>query len=548
MDSNLIAQEEDPPEVSDGEELTPEEEEMEAIAVVIEEQLMCLNADGLAELAKTLKIRRGRLKTKDGLKSKFQLRREVRKSIDGICSAGTREGLQLLKTVRREIASLKGDTFFRSAAANAFDDEMSKDEESETVDGREHVTNQSAEDNSASELEPEGLNAREQVHAHQPAEEVTKKAQEMLEQMLVMQQQLKSLVVKSGSDREKEPEETRADKKKQMATDEDTDTELFCPQTRSNRFAKESSDHVFRESSESASEAGKFRKRNETLTKRDSRCISYPVTTRSKRVSDQYHIYSSSEHTESEKDTQRGILSKKSMKSKERTYERYLKDVPSYKDKERYRESSSASDCQKGKEKGSRRDSRRSMSAKMEVKEKLYDLKDKERHKSCRDSSSASEEYHTEFKEEKYRRNSKGITSSRDEVKRRPSCIEEEKRKEMESFSASDYQKDHKFCEKGGARKKNQNDIGDRISIRDLKEVWRKELKIKGQIGKVGDKDKLDYASLKRQVDGFKARGSPESDIIEAVLNATTAGSDIRALLQSMRDLSVKSLMEILQS
>ena len=43
------------------------------------------------------------------------------------------------------------------------------------------------------------------------------------------------------------------------------------------------------------------------------------------------------------------------------------------------------------------------MSAKMEVEEKLYDLKDKERHKSCRESSSASEEYNTEYKEEKYR-------------------------------------------------------------------------------------------------------------------------------------------------
>ena len=86
------------------------------------------------------------------------------------------------------------------------------------------------------------------------------------------------------------------------------------------------------------------------------------------------------------------------------------------------------------------------------------------------------------------------------------------------------------------------------FSIRDLKEAWRKDLKIKGQIGKIGDKDKLDFASLKRQVDAAKLKGYKDQEVVEAVLNATTAGSDIRALLQNMRDLSLDSLMEILRS
>ena len=75
MDSGantVIAQEEEPIAVNQNEpDLTPSEQEMETIAVWIEEHLFYLNADGIGELAKTLKIRRGRLKTEKGLESKF---------------------------------------------------------------------------------------------------------------------------------------------------------------------------------------------------------------------------------------------------------------------------------------------------------------------------------------------------------------------------------------------------------------------------------------------------------------------------------------------
>ena len=78
MDSggSVIAQEEEHVTSQGGRDcLTPSEEEIETLAVWVEEHLIYLNAEGVAELAKILQIRRGRLKTSKGLKSKFELER-----------------------------------------------------------------------------------------------------------------------------------------------------------------------------------------------------------------------------------------------------------------------------------------------------------------------------------------------------------------------------------------------------------------------------------------------------------------------------------------
>ena len=118
--------------------------------------------------------------------------------------------------------------------------------------------------------------------------------------------------------------------------------------------------------------------------------------------------------------------------------------------------------------------------------------------------------------------------SVKEGAKRRP-LEGKSRRKNEDSSSLSDQKEDITRVQRVSTRKRENRD--DRISLKDLKDAWRKEFKIKGQIGKVGDKDKLDYSSLKRQVNAGKVRGVPETDIVDAVINATTAGSDIRALL-----------------
>ena len=86
-------------------------------------------------------------------------------------------------------------------------------------------------------------------------------------------------------------------------------------------------------------------------------------------------------------------------------------------------------------------------------------------------------------------------------------------------------------------------------TVGDLKDAWRREFKIKGQIGKIGDKEnKLDFLSVKRQIENGLKKGHKEPEIIEAVVNCTTAGTTLRSFLQSSTDLTVEVLLDILRS
>ena len=83
----------------------------------------------------------------------------------------------------------------------------------------------------------------------------------------------------------------------------------------------------------------------------------------------------------------------------------------------------------------------------------------------------------------------------------------------------------------------------------DLKDAWRREFKIKGQIGKIGDKENnLDFISVKRQITRGLAKGHKEPEIIEGVINCTRAGTTLRSFLQSSGDLTVETLLDILRS
>ena len=100
-------------------------------------------------------------------------------------------------------------------------------------------------------------------------------------------------------------------------------------------------------------------------------------------------------------------------------------------------------------------------------------------------------------------------------------------------------------------KRRDEVEVCDRPKLRvdDLREAIRREFRIKGQIGRIGDKDnRLDFVSVKRQVEMAISKGYSEMDIVEAVINATTAGSDLRSLLQSMRSLSINRVLDILRS
>ena len=54
--------------------------------------------------------------------------------------------------------------------------------------------------------------------------------------------------------------------------------------------------------------------------------------------------------------------------------------------------------------------------------------------------------------------------------------------------------------------------------------MWRKDFKISGQIGEPGQKDRLTFSSLARQIESGLSKGYPESEVTDAVIRAITPG------------------------
>ena len=86
-------------------------------------------------------------------------------------------------------------------------------------------------------------------------------------------------------------------------------------------------------------------------------------------------------------------------------------------------------------------------------------------------------------------------------------------------------------------------------TVGELKDAWRREFKIKGQIGKIGDKEnKLDYLSVKRQISAGIEKGYKDAELIEGIINCTTPGTTIRSFLQSSEGLTIPIVLDILRS
>ena len=78
--------------------------------------------------------------------------------------------------------------------------------------------------------------------------------------------------------------------------------------------------------------------------------------------------------------------------------------------------------------------------------------------------------------------------------------------------------------------------------------IWRKDFKISGQIGEPGQKDKLTFSSLARQIEGGLSKGYHEDEISDAVIRAITPGLQLRSYLEGKSDLALPALRRILRS
>ena len=78
--------------------------------------------------------------------------------------------------------------------------------------------------------------------------------------------------------------------------------------------------------------------------------------------------------------------------------------------------------------------------------------------------------------------------------------------------------------------------------------MFRREFRIIGQVGEAGQKDKLSYVSLIRQVEAGLERGYSEKEIVNAIINAISPGLQIRSYLEGSGSIPLPRLRKILRS
>ena len=77
---------------------------------------------------------------------------------------------------------------------------------------------------------------------------------------------------------------------------------------------------------------------------------------------------------------------------------------------------------------------------------------------------------------------------------------------------------------------------------------FKRELKIIGQIGEPGQKDKLSFVSLVRQIKGALQKGYKPQEVVDAVVRAINPGMRLRSYLEGLSDLTLPRLRPILRS
>jgi len=82
----------------------------------------------------------------------------------------------------------------------------------------------------------------------------------------------------------------------------------------------------------------------------------------------------------------------------------------------------------------------------------------------------------------------------------------------------------------------------------DVSKMFRRDFKIKGQIGSPGEGNQLSFISLARQIESAVTKGYDESEIVESVIQAICPGTPLRSYLESTPDLELPRLRQILRS
>ena len=82
----------------------------------------------------------------------------------------------------------------------------------------------------------------------------------------------------------------------------------------------------------------------------------------------------------------------------------------------------------------------------------------------------------------------------------------------------------------------------------DLSAALRRDFKISGQIGLPGQKEKLSFVSLIRQIENGLSKGYKESEIVDAIVRAISPGVQLRNYLETTQDLTLPKIRKIIRS
>lgn len=78
--------------------------------------------------------------------------------------------------------------------------------------------------------------------------------------------------------------------------------------------------------------------------------------------------------------------------------------------------------------------------------------------------------------------------------------------------------------------------------------VWHREFKISGFIGEPGQRDRLTFSNLARQIESGLNKGYPEQEIVDSLIQAITPGLRLLSYLEGKTDLTLPMLRGILRS
>ena len=77
--------------------------------------------------------------------------------------------------------------------------------------------------------------------------------------------------------------------------------------------------------------------------------------------------------------------------------------------------------------------------------------------------------------------------------------------------------------------------------------IFRRDFKILGVVGELGQKDKLGYQALISQIEAGLAKGYADKEVVSAVVRAVQPGMQLRSYLENMTELTLPRLRKILR-